>query len=169
MYHRPHFLEQERAMIKTDTYLQKRPSMDFQTKPLVNVKNLWNSETLWGYLYAVFAWMVSFVAPVWPFVGLAVALVVADMWTGIRKAVHLGDKISSKGFRRTIEKILLYFIAILLSEQMRITFFPAVPLTYLTALGICLTEFKSMIENVEVVTGVNIWSNISGRLFPPKK
>ena len=142
--------------------------MDFRTKPLLNVKELMNSQLVLGYLSAVMTWLLSFLAPVWPFVGLSIALVFADMYTGIRKARHRGEQIHSRGLRRTVEKIALYFLVIVLSEGVRQTFFPAVPVTYLTAMAICLTEFKSMVENVQEVTGANIWIQLKDRLFPPK-
>ena len=71
---------------------------------------------------------------------------------------------TSKGFGRTVEKIALYFIAILGSHAITIVFLPIVEVAYITAFAIALTEFKSNIENIETVTGVNIWNKIKDRL-----
>lgn len=119
-----------------------------------------NSEFWSGFLSAAIGWASSFLIPTTPFLGIMFFLVFADFVTGTRAAVSRGEKLTSKGFRRTVEKILLYFIAILASEGMRRVFMPAVPITYMTSLAIAVTEFKSNIENVESVTGVKIWATI---------
>lgn len=132
----------------------------------LNMKFL-NAEFWQGFLYAVTGWASSFLVPTAPFLGIVLFLVFADFITGIRAAVKRGERLSSKGFRRTVEKILLYFIAILASEGMRQVFMPSVPVAYMTALAIAVTEFKSNIENVEQVTGVQIWATIKEALKAP--
>jgi uncharacterized membrane protein len=120
------------------------------------LSNYTNSPYWRGYSAAAFGVFLSFMEPVWPFVFLAFLLVVGDLITGIRAAKKRGDKIVSRGIYRTLEKFALYFIVITVAEKMRITFFPPVPITHVVAFGICLTEFFSLAENVETVTGVNI-------------
>ncbi|MBK6904036.1 MAG: phage holin family protein [Saprospirales bacterium] len=87
-----------------------------------------------------------------------------DWITGIRAAVKRKEPILAAKMGKTIEKTALYFIALLLSEGMRRTFFPAFPITYITALSISITEFKSNIENIESVTGVNLWIYLKDHL-----
>ena len=115
------------------------------------------SSAYWsGYVTAAIGAFVSFMAPIWSFVLMALVLVVLDMVTGIRAAIKRKERIKSRGLYRGIEKFALYFASIFVAEQMRLTFFPVVPITHLVAFGICITEFFSMVENVETVTGVNI-------------
>lgn len=124
-----------------------------------------------GFIAAFTGWASSFFVPIGPFFGIVLFLVVADLLTGIRAAVKRKERISSSGFRRTVEKIVLYCLAIFLSEGMKNVFMPFAPVTYITAFAIALTEFKSNIENIETVTGVNIWASIKGyfeKIQPPR-
>jgi phage-related holin len=109
-----------------------------------------------GFATGIAGLFISFMAPVWPFVLLAFVLVCGDLFSGIKAAKKRGEKISSRGLYRSLEKFALYFIVITIAEHMRVIFFPAIPLTQVVSFGICLTEFFSLVENVETVTGVNI-------------
>lgn len=116
-----------------------------------------STSSYWsGYATAAVGAFLSFMAPVWSFVFMALVLVIVDMITGVRAAKKRGEKIKSRGLYRGIEKFALYFVAITVAQQMQMTFFPSVPVTHVVAFGICVTEFFSMVENVETVTGVNI-------------
>lgn len=132
----------------------------------LSMSRLLNSEWWIGYFSAVMGWVTSFVLPISHFLIFTVFLVICDLITGTKAAVHREEKINSKGLRRTVEKILLYFIAILASEGMRYVFIPSVQLAYVAAFAIALTEFKSNIENIETVTGVNIWGYIKNKIKP---
>lgn len=120
------------------------------------IAKLTNSAYWSGYATAAAGAFLSFMAPVWPFVFMAFVLVIVDMVTGVRAAKKRGEKIKSRGLYRGIEKFVLYFLAITVAQQMQVTFFEVVPVTQVVAFGICVTEFFSMVENVETVTGVNI-------------
>lgn len=115
----------------------------------------------------IFALTTSFVSPLMPFLIITFALVACDTYSGIRAARARGEAIVSNGLRRTIEKMVLYFIAILLAEGMVQVFkIPQIPftdfsITYVVAFAIAIIEFKSNIENVESVTGAKIWTYIS--------
>lgn len=119
-----------------------------------------------GFLSAALGWMVSFISPVLPFIVFAGVLVLGDLLSGTWAAVKRGEKLHSRGFRRTVEKMVFYFIAILLSEGMKTVFMPHVPVTYIVALAIAITEFKSNIENIETITGINIYRFIRDRIEP---
>lgn len=129
---------------------------------------LLQSEWWVGYISAVFGWITAFVLPISGFLIFTVFLVFCDLVTGTKAARFRKEQINSKGLRRTVEKILLYFIAILASEGMTYVFMKGVPLSYVTAFAIAITEFKSNIENIEAVTGVNIWKSIKDRITPSK-
>lgn len=126
--------------------------------------NFFKYEWVLGYAAALAGWVFSFLVPISSFLVITVALVMCDLYTGTKAAKKRNEKINSKGLKRTVEKISLYFVAILLSEGIRVVFLPPVPLAYATAFAITITEFKSNIENVEAVTGVNIWTTIKGKL-----
>lgn len=120
-----------------------------------------------GFLSAVAGWLFSFMVPTAPFVGIVMFLVFADFVTGTRAAMKRGEKITSKGLRRTVEKISLYFLAILAVEGVRIIFVQTIPITYMTAFAIAITELQSIVENVESVTGVQIWKTLKDTISAP--
>lgn len=128
------------------------------------------SSAWWtGYASMGAAWIIAFAMPVVSFLTFTIALVFCDLISGTMAARKRKEKIHSRGLRRTVEKIALYFMAILLAQGMKEVFMPAAPLAYIVAFPIALTEFKSNIENVEVVTGVNVWNRIKNQFTHIKK
>lgn len=105
-----------------------------------------------------------FMLPIKSFLILTLALVACDTITGIMAAERRGEKVSSKGIRRTLEKIIAYFIAILLSEGMRVVFMNEVQVPYFVALIIAIAEFKSNIENIEHISGHSIWQMLKSKM-----
>lgn len=109
-------------------------------------------------------YLYPFLMPIKSFLILTIALVACDTITGIMAADKRGEKISSKGIRRTVQKIVAYFIAILLAEGMRIVFMREVQVPYFIALIIAIAEFKSNIENIEHVSGHSIWDMLKSKM-----
>ena len=120
----------------------------------------WVSLKKWvaPYLVAAFSAITGFLAPLWPFIVVILFLVLSDVFTGIRAAKKRKETIRSKGLTRTVEKLALFFIAILSAEAIKQVFIPFAPVTHIAAGAIALAEFKSIIENVEEVTGVKVWT-----------
>lgn len=119
--------------------------------------------TIKALVFALWVYIGAFLAPISHFLFFTVALVLCDLFTGVWAARTRKEVIHSKGFKRSVLKISLYFVAILLSEGMKRVFFPDLDfdLVYIVAGIISLTEFKSNLENVATVTGTNIWSLIA--------
>lgn len=126
----------------------------------------------WG---TILGMLMSFVAPVAPFIILSVVLILADWHTGVRAARKSNEVIHSKGFARSVDKLTIYLILILCSEGIRIVFFkgfeqtvfPYVaefPITYIAAFAICIREFKSISENAYKITGLDVWALIADRI-----
>lgn len=117
--------------------------------------------TVWGIT-------LGFLIPVADFMMLCGLLVVIDFITGVLAAKKRKEPLRSKGFQRTITKIVLYFLAILLSRGMDVVFLYNVDFkfsfTYIVAGFVCLTEFKSNLENIGVLTGTDIWKHIASRI-----
>jgi uncharacterized membrane protein len=113
-----------------------------------------------GYEFIAFSlccgFLASFFIPIKGFLLFTVAVVFADTITGIKAAKKEGQKISSKGLYRTTEKIVVYFVAILIFEGAKNTFSIPVPITYMVAMMISATELFSVAENIKRITGVNI-------------
>jgi len=131
-----------------------------------NYMKIWN--TVEAALGGLFGLALGFIMPIWPFIATAIALVFADAVTGVMAAKKRGDKITSRGFYRTSQKIVVYMASILACEGVRIVFVPSIPVTYTAAAAICVTELKSILENTRSVSGVNIFQQIGG-LLPNNK
>jgi len=101
-----------------------------------------------------------FLFPIREFLILTIALVACDTITGIIAAKRRKEPITHRGIKRTVEKITAYFIAILCAEGIRVTFIPEISIPYFIAFIISIAEFKSNIENVEQISGLNIWQQI---------
>ena len=130
------------------------------------MNKIWNTvEAAFG---GVCGLALGFFMPIWPFIVTAIALVFADAITGVMAAKKRGDKITSRGFYRTSQKIVVYMVSILACEGVRLVFVPGIPVTYTAAAAICVTELKSILENTRSVSGVNIFQQIGG-LLPSKK
>lgn len=95
-------------------------------------------------------------------------LLLVDFLTGIRKAKALGEKIQSKGFRRTINKMNDYCLAIISSQVFTWMLDLDFTLSYYVALFVCGIELKSIFENVSQTTGVNIIGYFKGFIPTPK-
>ena len=115
----------------------------------------------WNTIYGtVLGFLTSFVMPVGPFIMLSIFLVFADLYSGIRVARHNNIKLTSRGFYRTVEKIGLYLFVILCGHGIEVVFKLPIPVTYISSIAICLTEFKSLIENTTKLTGVDFTDKI---------
>lgn len=114
--------------------------------------------------------VMSFIAPVQPFILMAFVLIVCDLYTGTRAASYRKEVITSKGIGRSIEKMTLYLIAIVLSELFQKTFLHGIdyvqdfPMVYIVSITISIRELQSNFENIQAVTGVNVWSVIKDRI-----
>ena len=120
---------------------------------LINLLQLgWEKIT-----YAIcFGWVASFFIPIKGFLIFTIFVVFADMGTGIMAAKKEGQNINSKGLYRTMEKIVVYFCAILIFEGARNTFSLPFNITYMTAFLIAAVELTSISENIKRITGVNL-------------
>ncbi|MDE5735091.1 MAG: phage holin family protein [Duncaniella sp.] len=109
------------------------------------------------------------------------AAVAADLLTGILRARRTGTPLTSRGYRRTVDKIRSYLGAMLgltLVDAVIIAALAAhracggsagaVPFPYLTsagAVGLCLIEVKSMMENSERRLDFKRAAELAKRLF----
>ena len=118
-----------------------------------------------GYMSALIAWCTSFLMPIQPFLILIVGLVFSDLFTGLAAARKRKEKVTSLGLRRTVNKMLIYFVAILCSEGMKVVFLGSVPFTYFVAMAISAAEFKSVLENVESATGTTGLRDLASKLL----
>lgn len=113
----------------------------------------------------------SFVMPVKAYLYVIGSLVVVDMYTGWRASKKLtGAKFNSRGMGGTIEKTVLYLIAILICRGVDVAFGldGTVSITYLVAGLITGRELLSNLENIGKVTGLDLAQRVRdafGHLF----
>ena len=153
----------------------------FKTK-IFTVSSMW--ATIVGSVSIFLISLKGFVMPIYPFVIAVFALTILDMITGVQAAkVRIAkekkenpnqepkEKINSRGLFRTMQKILVYLCGILGAHAVFIVFVEDVipisigvesPLVYLVSFPMIWTEFKSLDENINTVTGVSFWKYVKG-------
>ena len=110
----------------------------------------------------------SFFLPICGILGLLFTLILADTATGLWKAKHLKQEITSRKLSAIISKLLLYELCVILFflidyfilNDIILTFF-SVPLmlTKVLALVLASIEIMSISENWRVVKGVNLYQS----------
>lgn len=109
----------------------------------------------------VLAAVVAGVAILAPIHGVMIAvgfLIGADFITGVAAAVKRKEKITSRAMSRTVWKILCYQLAVISGFAMEQLLVDIFPVAKLAAAAIGLVEFKSLIENIKTITGVDLSS-----------
>lgn len=100
----------------------------------------------------------GFILPIAPLIYITTGLVMADMITGVIAARRKDESIKSKSMFRTIEKMLVIYTIILVSEGVSLVFFKGTfSLTFVVTFIIAVSEYRSIIENAEVILGISLW------------
>jgi hypothetical protein len=92
-------------------------------------------------------------------------LIFADLITGILAARKKGQKITSAGLRRTVTKVCVYNVAIMvgfLAETYMLEGF--IPISKIASGLIAVVELASLYENLNVIHGSNIFKELIERL-----
>lgn len=115
---------------------------------------------------------------------LVIIAIVADLWSGVRKAKINGVVRSSTGYRRTIDKISRYYnvlLALTVVDAMqmssiwyldtyyhydRLPMFPFI--TLVGAIGLCLIEIKSIYEKAEDKVRIENVTALAGKIVTNK-
>lgn len=97
-------------------------------------------------------------APLKALMGAVAFLIMADTVTGIIAAYKRGEEIRSSGLGRAIVKLFVYQVVIITGFLMEQYIVPdlGIPIVKLLAGVIGVVEFKSVLENVESITGLNL-------------
>lgn len=108
---------------------------------------------------------VALLAPVKPLLVAGIVLVIIDTLTGIMAAMKRKQKITSAGLRRSVGKSLVYTLAILGSFVAETWLIGGlVPVTKLVAGALGVVELKSILENLDVVSGGSLFKSIISKL-----
>ena len=88
-------------------------------------------------------------------------LIMADLITGIWAAKTRGEKINSAAMRRTVSKMFVYQLAVICGFMLEIYILGSImPVCKIVAGVIGLVEFTSILENCNVILGMDIFSEI---------
>lgn len=98
----------------------------------------------------------SFFIPIKGFLLFTVFVVFADTISGVLASKKQAIEINPRGLYRTIEKIIVYFLSILIFEGAKQTFSIPLNISYMVASMIAVVELTSISENVKKITGVNL-------------
>ena len=109
-------------------------------------------------------YIVFFFAPITAALAGLGVLIFADVITGCKAAKVRGEEIQSNRMARTVSKIIFYSIAIILSRVMEVVFIDFIPVAQIQAGYIAIVEFKSNIENIGSITGVDIWKHLMKKI-----
>ena len=110
----------------------------------------------------------SFFLPVSGILGLLFALILSDTATGIWKAKHQKQEITSRKFSQIVSKLLLYELCVILfylidyfilNDIVLTVFSVPLMLTKVLALILASIEIMSIAENWKAVKGVDLWQS----------
>lgn len=134
------------------------------------IKGLSEDEWAVGAVGFVVGLILEFLAPVWMFIMLMLVLVLSDTLTGVKAAKMRGDRITSKGLRRTSAKFIYYSLAIFLARGMEWVFLSDIQIlayhvdkinvTYGVAFFLASIELKSNYENISSILGIELWEAV---------
>ena len=114
--------------------------------------------------------IIAVFAPVEATLLASLALVTVDFITGVVAAYKRKEPITSAGFKRTVGKLFLYEIAIcmafLAEHYLTGTVVPACKMVS-TMIG--LVELKSILENVDSISGTNTFAALVDKLTQSEK
>lgn len=92
-------------------------------------------------------------------------VIFADLFTGIVAARKREERITSAGLRRTISKIFIYQFAIIIGFLIETYLMSGViPISKIVAALIGITEARSIYENLQIITGNDIFKKVVEKL-----
>ncbi len=109
--------------------------------------------------------VLSIFLPIQPLIVAAFVLITADLVVGILAARKEGIPITSSGIKRTVGKILLYELAIIISfiaEKYLLS--DLMPVSKLVAGFIGATELKSILENIDILNGSSLFKTLVNKV-----
>lgn len=109
------------------------------------------------------AYLFAFITPLAPMLLLIGCLLLSDVFTAMWRDKLAKKPLHSKAMGKTVTKMILYMIAVLLAHGME-TVFGLLPFVSITGGYVCLVEFKSNLENISEATGIDLWNAIKNKI-----
>jgi phage-related holin len=117
-----------------------------------------------NFLKVTFLGILAVLAPIQAVMISVGFLIFADLITGILAAKKTGKKITSAGIRRTVSKMLVFQIAVISGFVVEIYIGVPLPVAKIVASAIALSELVSVLENVQKITGENVFAKVIKKL-----
>jgi len=114
-------------------------------------------------LFKFFAWVSVFIAPITELLIATGFFIIVDFITGIIKSVKKEGwrSIDSQRMWHTVTKMVLYLLGVVVAFVADKYIVPEpIPLLEIISGFICMTELKSIYENIGETTGINIWKQV---------
>lgn len=109
--------------------------------------------------------ILSMLLPIKPLIITVGFLIFLDLISGVWSSVKQGKKITSAALSRTVSKLFLYNMSIVGGYFIEKHFLEgAIPAARIVASVIGMVEFKSFLENTNVILGIDITKEIIARL-----
>lgn len=110
----------------------------------------------------------AFLAPIQMTLFAVGFLILADLISGMWAAKIRKEKITSNGLRNTVTKFGAYQLCIITAFVVEQVLVPELPIVKVLSAMIGITETKSFFENMNVITGLNVWDTILKKLHGKK-
>jgi len=104
-------------------------------------------------------------APAKPMLVTVMVLTMTDLISGLLAAKKQGIPITSNGLKRTIIKTTVYEVAVLLAFLVGLYLAPEeLPITKMVTGLIGMTELKSVLENLDIISEGNFFKSLTDKL-----
>ena len=109
--------------------------------------------------------MIAALAPIHAVLVSVGVVIFADLFTGVWAAHKRGERINSAGLRRTISKMFVYSLAIILGFIIETYLLNGLlPISKIAAGLIGVTEGLSIFENLNSISGNNVFKSLIDKL-----
>lgn len=115
---------------------------------------------IYSYLYPFSLAVFTFFAPIHTILVVVFFLLIIDLITGIIAARKRGEKITSAGLRRTMSKIMIYETAIVVGFLLQHLLGNILPISNIVAAGFAVVEGTSLFENLNTISGKDIFRTV---------
>ena len=117
-----------------------------------------------SFLYQYSAGILILLSPIRAALCTIVFIVLVDLILGILRSRKEQIKITSHKMRRTLIKLLCYLLVFIVSYVIELYLMPYFQLSKIVASLIGLVEFKSIVENLSIISGGKLWKNLLNKI-----
>ena len=122
----------------------------------------------YNFLMHLFAFIILYLTPVANFIHLVLILILFDLITGSWASIKEGQKFSARKLRNTVEKFVLYSLAIVIGFVIQNLINDGTEIARIMALFIGSIEVKSNFENISRIRRINmitaLWDAIKAKI-----